>query len=165
MIESVMHPSSFAVITKFPPRMPSRWKPALKVLVNGSSDGGMFTRAMVINGTDPVQIIVPGFSVPLAVTKNIPWRKTQLDIDVISIDVTFTKVMKVTRYKNVVLDYHSDHLHLAKSLGYAVEDIPVEDTQKRLDEITAEDKKRTPDFYLTCKTYGEWMQGRSKPEA
>lgn len=153
-----MYPHSYAVISKFPPRMPSRWKPALKVLVNGSSSDEMFSRAMVINGTDPVQLQVPGFSVPLAVNKNIPWRKTQLDIDVISIDVTFTKVMKVTRYKNVVLDYHSDHLHLARSLGYAVEDIPVEAAQKRLDVITAEDKKRVPTINLVSKSYGEYMQ-------
>lgn len=133
-----MYHRGYAVITKFPPRMPSRWKPALNVLVNGSSSGTIFSQALVMHMIDPLQIIVPGYSVPLAVNKNIPWRKIQLDIDVIAVDMTFSKVMRVTKYKSVVLDYHTGHLHLGRSLGYVVEDVPVEAYQVRLTETIDE---------------------------
>lgn len=138
MIEPGMYHRGYAVITKFPPRMPSRWKPALNVLVNGSSSGSIFSQALVMHMIDPLQIIVPGYSEPLAVNKNIPWRKIQLDIDVIAVDVTFSKVLRVTKYKSVVLDYHTGHLHLARSLGYAVEDVPVDGYQTKLTEMLAE---------------------------
>lgn len=146
-----MYHRGYAVITKFPPRMPSRWKPALNVLVNGSSSGSIFSQALVMHVIDPLQIIVPPYSEPLAVNKNIPWRKIQLDIDVIAVDVMFSNVMRVTKYKSVVLDYHSGHLHLAKSLGYAVEDVPVETYQARLketiDEGNAKYHAMAPDIF------------------
>jgi hypothetical protein len=138
MIEPGMYHRGYAVITKFPPRMPSRWKPALNVLVNGSSSGTIFSQALVMHVIDPLQIVVPGYSEPLAVNKNIPWRKIQLEIDVIAVDVRFTNVLRVTKYKNVVLDYHTGHLHLARSLGYAVEDVPVDGYQAKLTETLAE---------------------------
>lgn len=120
MIARGAYHRGYAVISQYPARMPSKYKPGLQVLVTGTSSNEIFSRAQVMLATDPVQITVPEHSIPLAQSERIPFKKLVLSIDVIALDTMLSTVVSVTTYKNVTLEYQFGNLHLVPAKGYEV---------------------------------------------